>query len=95
MYTYFVVVNDTLHSCNGDSSSYRVGNNTWNTTYISNDGDELEIDVFYATYQNQLWVRHLQVCPTRFESQCLFHSVSNLKICLVYAHPLAQVSERS
>eukprot|EP00903_Cladosiphon_okamuranus_P017428 g16052.t1 len=53
-------VNGTLHSCNGDSSAYYVGDDTWNTTYISNDGDELEIDVFYATYQNQLWVRHLQ-----------------------------------
>eukprot|EP00752_Nemacystus_decipiens_P017637 g15808.t1 len=53
-------VNGTLHSCNGESSAYYVGDDTWNTTYISNDGDELEIDVFYATYQNQLWVRHLQ-----------------------------------
>ena len=57
MYT----VNGTLHSCNGDSSAYYVGDNTWNTTYICNDGDELEIDVFYATFQYHLWVRHLQV----------------------------------
>ena len=55
-------MNNSLHSCNGGLSAYRVGEDTWNTTYISNDGDELEIDVFYATYQNQLWVRHLQVC---------------------------------
>lgn len=38
-----------------------MGDNTWNTTYVSNDGDELDVDVFYATYQNQLWVRTLQV----------------------------------
>lgn len=61
-HTLVYTVNGTLHSCNGDSSAYYVGDNTWNTTYISNDGDELEIDVFYATYQSQLWVRHLQVC---------------------------------
>ncbi len=93
-------MNNTLHSCNGDSSSYRVGDNTWNTTYISNDGDELEIDVFYATFQNQLWVRHLQVCPPPYSrrSETLFTFrlvVPILRIHLVYAYPVAQVSERS
>ncbi|CAM9948309.1 unnamed protein product [Ectocarpus sp. 6 AP-2014] len=62
--------NGTLHSCNGESSAYHVGDDTWNTTYIGNDGDELEVDVFYATYQNQLWVRHLQphMDPSLYEA---------------------------
>lgn len=62
----YVHADDSLHSCNGESSSYYVGDDTWNTTYISNDGDELDVDVFYATNQNELWVRHLQVCYTSF-----------------------------
>ncbi|CAN0003807.1 unnamed protein product, partial [Hapterophycus canaliculatus] len=62
--------NDSLHSCNGDSSAYYVGDDAWNNTYVSNDGDELDIDVFYATYQNQLWVRTLQphMDPSMYEA---------------------------
>lgn len=63
--THHVYADDSLHSCNGESSSYYVGDDTWNTTYISNDGDELEVDVFYAANPNELWVRHLQVCDVR------------------------------
>ncbi|CAN0093763.1 unnamed protein product, partial [Pylaiella littoralis] len=61
---------DSLHSCNGESSSYYVGDDTWNTTYISNDGDELEVDVFYAANPNELWVRHLQphMDPSLYEA---------------------------
>lgn len=52
---------NSVHSCNGELSSYYIGNDTWNTTFVDNDGVEYDIDVFYATFQNELWVRTIQV----------------------------------
>ena len=58
---YFVANNTAVEGCNGEAASFEVGEGIWNSTFIGNDGDEYDIDVFYATYDDQLWVRTLQV----------------------------------
>lgn len=45
--------------CNGESSAYYIGNDTWNTTFF-NDGTVYDIDIFYATDGDELWVRTIQ-----------------------------------
>lgn len=56
------LVNDTaVGGCNGEAAAFEVGEGTWNSTFIGNDGEEYDLDVFYATYDDQLWVRTLQV----------------------------------
>lgn len=55
------IANTTVEGCNGEAAAVGVGDGLWNSTFIANDGDEYDIDVFYATYDDELWVRTLQV----------------------------------
>lgn len=56
------IADDTaVEGCNGEAAAFAVGEGLWNSSFIGNDGEEYDIDVFYATYDDQLWVRTLQV----------------------------------
>lgn len=53
--------NNTVEGCNGESAAFSVNDAVWNSSFIGNDGNEYDLDIFYATYDDELWVRTLQV----------------------------------
>lgn len=56
------IAGDTaVEGCNGEAAAFAVDEGLWNSSFIGNDGEEYDLDVFYATYDDQLWVRTLQV----------------------------------
>lgn len=62
-------ITEAVIGCNGESASYYVGNDTWNTTFFY-DGTEYNVDMFYVTNNDELWVRTLQqyVDPSLYEA---------------------------
>lgn len=63
-----------VSGCNGESSSYLVaGNDTWNTTFYAEDGMEYDIDIFYATNDDELWVRTIQL----YMDPSLYEAINN------------------